>query len=68
MEYRDGQNAIGGYWTYGGNDVVAIVSMGSAEDWQRSHVWAVEKRASILRFVADEVIRQRAPSCSAAID
>jgi hypothetical protein len=68
VEYADGPHTISGYWTFGGNDVVTIVSMGSAEDWQRSHAWAVEERESILRFVADEVIRQRAPSCIAEID
>lgn len=68
VEYAEGRHTISGYWAFGGGDVVAIVSMGSAETWLRSHAWAVEERASILRFVADEVIRQRAPSCTAEID
>lgn len=68
VEYSDGLRSISGYWEFGGNDIVTIVSMGSAEEWQRAHAWAVEKRASILRFVADEVIRQKAPACTADID
>lgn len=68
MEYADGLHTISGTWEFGGNDVVAIVSMGSSEDWQRSHAWAVNERAKILRFVADEVIRQKAASCAATID
>lgn len=68
VEYGDGLHTIRGYWEFGGNDVVTIVSMGSLEDWQRSHAWAVDKRASILRFVADEVIRHLAPTCTAEID
>lgn len=68
VEYGEGPHTISGYWEFGGNDVVVIVNMGSLEDWRRSHEWAVEKRASILRFVAGEVIRQRAPSCTAEID
>lgn len=68
VEYGEGLHTINGYWEFGGNDVVTIVSMGSPEDWQRSHAWAMDKRASILRFVADEVVRQRAPSCTAEID
>lgn len=68
VEYGEGLHTISGTWEFGGNDVVAIVSMGSREDWQRSHTWAMDKRARILRVVADEVIRQRAPTCTAAID
>jgi hypothetical protein len=68
VAYDEGLGAINGYMEFGGGDVVSIVSMGSMDDWQRSHGWAVEKRAGILRFVADEVIRQRAPSCAAEID
>jgi hypothetical protein len=68
VEYGDGLRTISGYWAFGGGDVVTIVSMGSREDWQRSHAWALDKRAGILRFVADEVIRLRAPSCTAEID
>ncbi|MEQ1863542.1 MAG: hypothetical protein ABL996_02700 [Micropepsaceae bacterium] len=68
VAYGDGLRTINGYWAFGGTDVVTIVSMGSLEDWRRSHGWAVAQRANILRFVADEVIRLRAPSCTAEID
>ncbi|MBL8000855.1 MAG: hypothetical protein JNL05_02730 [Flavobacteriales bacterium] len=66
--YREGLRSITGYWEFGGNDVVTIVNMGSRADWERAHGWALERRAAILRFVADEAVRQRAPSCSAEID
>lgn len=68
VQYSDGVYAIDGYWELGGNDVVTIVQMGSREEWRRAHGWAVDQRAAILRFVADEVVRQRAPSCEASID
>lgn len=68
VEYADGLRAITGYWEFGAGDVVTIVSMGSTEEWQRAHAWGLEQRQTILRFVADEVIRQRAPSCTAEID
>lgn len=66
--YREGLRSITGYWEFGANDVASIVSMGSEADWERAHGWAVERRAQVLRFVADEVVRQRAPSCRAEID
>jgi hypothetical protein len=68
VQFGEGLHTINGYWTFGGSDVVVIVSMGSAEEWRNSQSWAMPQRASILRFVADEVIRQRAPSCTAEID
>lgn len=68
VQYSQGPRSISGYWEFGGGDVVAIVSMGSREEWQRAHVWAVDQRMDILRFVAGEVVRQRAPSCTAEID
>lgn len=66
--YSEGSRGIDGYWEFGGGDVVTIVSMGTREEWERSHGWALAQRARILRFVADEVVRQRAPSCTARID
>ncbi len=68
VRYADGLRSIEGYWAFGGNDVVTIVSMGSRDDWAQAHEWAVDQRAGVLRFVADEVIRQRAPTCVAEID
>lgn len=68
VRYRDGHHSIEGDWEFGGGDVVAIVGMGSRADWARVHPGALARRAEILRFVADEVIRQRAPACSAEID
>jgi hypothetical protein len=68
ITYREGSRAIIGYQEYGGGNVVAIVSMGSLDDWSVRHVWAVDRRANILRFVADEVIRQKARGCTAEID
>jgi len=68
VRYSDGARAIDGYFEFGGGDVVAIVSMGSPGDWQGAHAWALHDRRTILQFVADEAIRQRAPSCRAEID
>ena len=68
VRYSDGLRSIEGYWEFGGNDVVTIVSMGTHDEWLRDHAWAVPQRDDILRLVADEVIRQRAPTCVAEID
>jgi hypothetical protein len=68
VRYTENGRTINGYWEFGGGDVITIVSMGSREEWAKSHGWASASRASILRFVADETIRQRAPTCVADID
>ena len=68
VRYTDGEHVIEGYWEFGGGEVVAIVSVGSRGEWVDLHPWAVEKRPGILRFIADELLRQRAPSCKAEID
>lgn len=68
VRYQEGANTIDGYWEFGGNEVVTIVSMGEREEWRGRHPWALDRRADILRFVADEVIRLRAPTCTATID
>jgi hypothetical protein len=68
VQYTDGLRTIQGYFEFGGNDVVAIIGMGTVQSWQRSQPWAVDQRAAILRFVAAEAIRQKARSCSAEID
>lgn len=68
VRYSEGFRSIEGYWEFGGGDVVTIVSMGSREAWRGSHAWAEPRRAEILRFVAKEVVRMRAPTCTASID
>lgn len=68
VTYSEGLRSIRGYWEFGGGEVVNIVSMGTRDEWEGAHAWAVERRAAILRFVAEEVVRQRAPSCTAEVD
>ncbi len=68
VRYAAQEGSINGHWEFGGNDVVAIVSMGTMADWRRDHAWAVPQRAAVLRLVAEEVVRQQAPSCTPEID
>jgi hypothetical protein len=66
--YAEAERRITGWWEFAGGDAIAIVSMGSGSEWQRAHEWAVERRADILRFVADAVLRQKASGGTADID
>jgi len=67
VTYQDEVGRLQFHSEVGGGDVVAIVQCGDAKRWE-AHPWARARRAEILRFVADEVIRQKAPGCTAAID
>ncbi len=66
--YEEEGQRIGGWWEFAGGDAIAIVNMGSAEEWRHGQAWAVERRSGILRFVAAEVVRQKAGGCRAEID
>jgi hypothetical protein len=56
------------HWELGGNDALALIFVGPLQAWRTEHPWAVDGRQEILRFVASEVIRQRAAGCVADID
>ncbi|MBK8227810.1 MAG: hypothetical protein IPK70_11630 [Flavobacteriales bacterium] len=66
--YESEGRRISGWWEFAGGDAVAIVYIGNASEWRHGHPWAVGQRAGIMRFIADEVIRQKASSCKAEID
>lgn len=67
VTYDEAGNRLACYWEFGGGDAVAIVQCGSAAAWAR-HPWALGRRAQILQYIADEVVRQKAPGCRAEID
>ncbi len=53
-------------WELGGGEVVAIISTGDEVAWSK-HPWAAMRRSEILRQVADELVRQKAPTSRAEI-
>jgi hypothetical protein len=67
VTYHEAGKRLACYWEFGGGDAVAFVQCGSAADWAR-HPWALDRRVEILQFIADEVVRQKAPDCRAEID
>lgn len=66
--YREAGGELSFDWELGGGDVVASVRVGTEAEWRAMHGWAAGRRAEILRVVAAEVIRQRAPACTASVD
>jgi hypothetical protein len=66
--YRDPGGELSFYWEIGGGDAVAIVNVGTPAEWREQHPWAAARRAEILRFLAAELVRQKAPTCRPEID
>jgi len=68
VHYREGNGSISMSWEFGGDDVVAFISFEQDAAWRTRYPWAAERRTEIVRRVAQEVIRQKAPNCRAEID
>lgn len=68
VRYSEGPTASVFYWEFGGGDTVASISVPRKAKWVKETPWPIERREEILRRVADEVIRQRAPKCVAEFD
>jgi hypothetical protein len=66
--YHEAGNRLACYWEYGGGNVIAFVQCGSAADWASRHSWALHRRAEILQYIADEMLRQKARGCLAEIN
>ena len=68
VDYREEAGSISFYWEFGGGDTVAIIYIEDLPTWSTQHRWAVSQRREILERVANEVVRQKAPTCRADID
>lgn len=68
VTYSESTGELSFYWEFGGGDVIAIVQTGTAEVWRKNYPWASARRSEILRFIAAEVRRQKAPSSRAEIN
>jgi hypothetical protein len=65
INYHEATTSVSFDWEFGGGNTVAIIWIGEPISWEN---WTVERRRKILQRVADEIIRQKAPSCRADID
>lgn len=68
VTYREPGSELRFYWEFGGADVLAIVQIVDRAAWGASTSPYAERRSEVLRFVADEVCRLRAPRARAEID
>ncbi len=68
ITYREPDGSLAFYWEFGGADAVVIIQVSDAAIWRSPSPWIAGRHAEILRFVATEAIRQKAPSCRAEIN
>jgi hypothetical protein len=67
ISYRESDNEIVFDWEFGGS-AVALVWGTKMKDWIICHTWAANRQQEIYTFVANEVIRQKAPTSNFEID
>ncbi len=65
--YRDEQGTISFYFEFGGGNYVVIIFVPSPKEWNAATRRPLEDRESILHFVAQQSIRDKAPTCHYAI-
>ena len=68
VNYHEPAGSLSLHWEFSGGDVVASIRVGTEAEWSKAHPWAVERRASIVRSIAAEVVRQKAPTCIPEMD
>jgi hypothetical protein len=67
-EYREDRGGLSFYWEFAGDDAVAVAQVSDLDSWRSPPSWLAARRTTVLRFVADELVRQKAPACRAEID
>ncbi len=68
VRYEEGAHELRCHFEFGGNDVIAMITVGTMTEWASRAPWAVGRRDEILGRIAGEVIRQRAPGARADLD
>ena len=51
------------YYEFGGGDAVAIITIPTAEHWEKETKIPLADRATVLEFVAKRVLHDQAPNC-----
>ena len=68
IHYREGENAASFYWEFGGGPAVVLIWPPHNERWDEMLPWAKGRKADIIKNVASDVCRQKAPTCSFKIN
>ncbi len=67
IQYIEGslfkKNTCEFYWEFGGADTIAIIWFPKSDtEWDKKYPWAAGRRMEIVKYMAEEVRKQQAPS------
>ena len=62
--YKDNENELKLFFEYGGGNCVAIIYIPTIEKWTEETKINLEEREGIMRFIAEQSIKDQAPSCN----
>lgn len=62
--YRDGDLELKLSFEFGGGDCVAIIFIPSPGEWARTTNKPLSERSNVLKFIAEQSIRDQAPNCT----
>lgn len=62
--YKYDENQLKLFFEYGGGNCVAIIYIPTAKEWTNQTKTNLEERQKILTFIAEECIKDQAPSCN----
>lgn len=63
ITYQDGETDIPLDWEFGGGNCVVIIFVPTEAQWEKATGLPLSERLPVLEFVAQQVIRDQAPSC-----
>jgi hypothetical protein len=57
--YQSKEGSFSSWWEFGGNDVIAILNIPSAEHWEAQTHIPLSKRAAILDFIGEKTVEKQ---------
>jgi hypothetical protein len=66
--YREGDQTVKFDWEFALPPALALIFGSTAQHWDSNYPWAPRRQAEIYNFVAEEVVRQKAPACIYEVD
>jgi len=66
--YREGDQTVNFDWEFALPPALTLIFGSTAKHWDANYPWASGRQEEIYNFVAEEVVRQKAPGCIYEVD
>jgi hypothetical protein len=60
LYFKNQETSFSMWWEFGGGDALAIINIPSAQNWETETQLALDKRAVVLQFIGEQVVRDQA--------